>query len=708
MIITSQNAQLDVMVLIDLSGVNPVIQLTNLSTSDPSQSPLVPLDYLTWALNIASPDGTPIYTSDITAPFETGVWTNATITNAWPRPFNQIEWSGADYTIDFTILDNSTNKTYNLNKVATICPPTGLTKQQRDMFGRVSLVVETICERSSLYIQDKANKTYRGVIGITQASYLAVDYPRSPDGTLPTPFTITNFSSDALVPITFNAKGYHASYYTIIQYDLQDNVFLKLRYVAQSDFDVTCNADLCAVDCQITGLINEINSSSCDDLTEANRKLMIVSAKAHQAAIGIKYPSCGIDVPGLIAEIVSIGGYQCDCSSTSDGLGERSTVIDGVLYNVVIEGGDITGHFEKTDNNITLFISDKTYTFSICSDSHTSAFEVRPSTSGSNKNFCLYVNKNTLASEILTEISDDINLLNQLNNLVNTGSQVLISVDGGCVIETNPVGDYLWTLTGIPASGTFAALVSILANGTTKPLNYLFNQSNLSAFQNYLNTLGLGVFTVAYSGGTVTINSGANPNNFSALKYNAGSGVVIADQAVTNVGVQPIPVEQYIQAIILKFCALDDTMMVTSDDYQICYIDGNGNKQIETVSAGAELTSFIASLNAANCTTVDYIIKLKSASCDTIKTTFVSSTAPITATDFLLGTRNGSCARISPIELLAYAIKNIDATTLTLLCNTIIQCGAGKQCEPYDYLEAELLPHDTTCSYVVGIQGTWS
>jgi hypothetical protein len=145
---------LEVRVSFDLSGTAPVINLTNASTGNPASSPAPVLSDLIWVLNIFSPTGTPIYQSDFTTPWKPagqGAWTTAQITNPWPNPFNQIEWS--NYRVEFQVKDTVGN-IYDLNKAAEICRPAGNNKNYQDTFGHVKLGVETLCERSSLYIQD--------------------------------------------------------------------------------------------------------------------------------------------------------------------------------------------------------------------------------------------------------------------------------------------------------------------------------------------------------------------------------------------------------------------------------------------------------------------------------------------------------------------------------------------------------------------------
>jgi len=696
-------SNLQVLTLFDISGTNPVINLTNQSTGDH-------LDQLTWVLNIYSPTGTPIFQSDFDTPWEIGEWTTEAITNAWPRPFGQIEWSGADYQVEFQVKD-STGAIYYLNQAATICRPVGNTKKSTNTYGQVALQVRVLCDQASLYISDLTSKTYNGIKGTNLSDYVAVDYPRDPSGNLPAPAVVTSFVDNAIIPISYNADGYVATYYTIYQYDLGNNTQLKIRYTAQVKFNVRCNAQLCAIACQIDGLTGYIESGACDGIEEARQKLQLITAKAIKAQIAVEYPTCGLDVNELLDEIAIIGGYECACGDATTGIGSQSTLIDGVTFAVNNVGGDVHGSFSQEGNNVVLSIYDRTYTFSICEDSDTEAFAFNSSISSYTNNICLSVSRSVLAEELLTTIKNDVDLTNLFNSIVaiNTGG-FMVSVDGKCVLTTNPTTDYQWFLENIPPSTTFATVNQITNGITAVPLNFSFNQTNLPALQTYLNTKGLGTFTVTTgTSGEVVISSNSNTNNLSNLFYNRGTGLLIATQTSQASGVQQFTANEVLQAIIDYLCGITDAEVVTSAEYEICYIDAGGVKQTETVDAATDLSTFISALLSRGCTTIDYILNLKaSVDCDTIKTVFPSSTNQLQPSDYVLGTKSGQCAQVGGLEWFQWILNNMDSTTKTLFCQVVMSCGEGLQCSAYNEFEITVSEHSTTCPAITGIIGHFS
>jgi hypothetical protein len=674
---------LEVKCTFDLTGTSPLITLVNQTTPNPNVSPTPPLTDLVWVLNIYSPTGTPIFQSDFDNPWITGLWTTEQITSAWPRPFGQIEWSGSPYRVEFQVKDSDGN-IYDLNKSGTICRPVGNNKSSTNTFGVVALTVDVLCERASLYIKDNTSKTYQGIEGVLSSSYLAVDYPRDPTGVRPDPFIITSFVTDALVPFTYNGNGYEATYYSIYTYDLGDNVFLVIRYTAQVTFPVQCNIDLCPLACEVKALEDNIKSGNCTNIEEAKRKLSLITPMLLRAFIARANPTCGIDLPALVEEIKEIGGFSCDCVNGSSGIGSQSALIDGLLFTVNNEGGDVVASFSVTGNNVVLNIKDKSYTFGQCSDSQSSAILLVPTTSGTNTNVCLKVNVSGLAQDIYNATANNTTLLNLFNSLVINGGFTL-QVDGKCVITTGACS-YTWKMTDIP-SVTNATLTFISVGGVFQVINYAFNTSTLTQLQTHLNTLGLGTFVVTdLGGGEVLISTDNNPLDLGNMVYSPDGNKRYAIYTRDCGGAQLLTPSQIVQAIIDYLCALDDSQVKTSQAYTICWIDPVTKAvQTQVVDAGTALTDFIVALLADGCNTITYIMTLKELNCANIQDIFLPSEQTMQEDDYLLGTKVGSCARIYPVELglqiLNYGIYNkqfMDALAVAIALN-----AGGKMCEPY-------------------------
>lgn len=679
---------LEVKCTFDLTGANPVINLVNQSSANPNVSPVPDLSDLIWVLNIYSPTGTPIFSSDFTTPWKNtgdGDWTTAQITAGWPRPFGQIEWS--DYRVEFQVKD-TVGTVYDLNKSAEICRPAGNNKNYQDTFGHVKLGVETLCERSSLYIQDSDSKLYQGHTGVNQSSYLAVDYPRDATGTLPAPYILATFITDALVPFYQNGE-HEATYYSIWRYDLGDNVFIDIRYTAQVAFPVQCNIDLCPIACEVAALEQSITNGTCANVADAQRKLNLITPKLLRAFIAKQNPTCGIDLPALIDEIKAIGGFTCDCNTGSSGIGTAGVSIPPFIFSVNNEGGDVVASFSVTDGNVVLNIKDKHYSFTQGTD----AIQLLTVVGATTNVISLDIDLDQLAEDIYNTTAASPTLLNlfcQLSALCGGVGGGTIAVDGKCIISNNAC-DIEWVLAGITGSNAYFSFLQV--SGVYQPANFIFNNTapSLAALQTYLNTLGYGTFVVTNLGsGNIQVATTANTFNLGDMVYRDSSGSNVKKTAVVTKNCNALAAltpSQIVQAIIDWLCPLGDEKVYTSEDYTICYVDpATQTKKTETVPAASLLPTFFQALMDRGCNTVDFIMSLKSVNCAAIQALFTPSVALMGANDFVLATKQGNCARVGPVELGLRQLQlgAYDQNFITAFCTLVQICAGGKICQPYN------------------------
>ncbi len=694
---------LSVAVTFDISGTTPSILLENQS-SGPNMA------NVSYAFIVKSPSQTFIHDGNINAPDITGVWTTSTLSDAWPRPFNQIEWSGAPYTFQVVAKDSDGNVYYGPTQSAAICRPNGNLPTSKNTFGLSSVLVQVKCDQGRIFFQDTTNSSYKGLEGTIGSSVLRVNFPMDETGTVPAPFVGANFST-ALVPVTYSGKGYQYLATSIYEYELGEDTFVRIKYLKSDTFGVWCNIDLMPLICEYQKLIDSIETGNCANAEEANRKLMLINPKFSMVVMGMFQPLTGIDVPLLIEEIKEIGGFVCDCCNAATGIvPTNSSVIDGYNFSVTSLGGDVEGSFAKNGNNIVLSLSDVSYVFKMCdgSPAQSTAFEVFPSVSGDGytKTYCLYVDIVTLAEEILTAISTDANLVNLFNSIVNSSGEggFDLIVDGGCIFDSSASCNYTFALASIPVNTTFAILSSIQTlSGNITP-NFAFNLTNLAALQTYLNTLGIGTFTVTNpSGQNVSIVSNANSNNLLGMLYKNPT-TTVAGLTKDCTGYVPISANQVVQNIITYLCAIDDSQVATSDDYQICYINPTtGVQEIATVAAGAPLSEFLAELNTRGCQTINYILSLSATNCAAIKALFPTSNIAMQANDLFLGTKGGACAGMTPIEAFLYLLSygQYNAEVLNAFCAMVNLCSGGSPCAAYTIFSAEVVDGSPTSDLIV-------
>lgn len=685
----------------DISNSTPNIYLQNLSTGSG-------LANCTWWFVALSPTGTFIHNGSETSPDKTGVWATATLADAWPRPFNSIEWSGAPYSFQVFVKDGSGNIYSNEPQTASICRPYGNTQSSKNTFGLASANVSVKCQEARIFFEDTTYHSYKGSDGIEVGSVLKVQYPIDETGNIPTPFSMADFST-ALVPISYSSNTYQFWQYSIYDYDLGNNTTVRIKYQVIQPFAVWCNIDLEPLVCEFNKLIDEVQNGNCLDVTEANKKLVLISPKMFLVFMGIMQPLTGIDVPSLIDEIKTIGGFTCDCCSAPTGIiPQTSSIIDGYNFAINPVCGDISGSVSVNGTNITFNLQDVSYVVSVANESpsETTAFSFVPSVNGCQKRYALKIDGNQLAFDILNIVKNDSTLVNLLNSIVNvnTGNFTLL-VDGGCIFQTSSSCDYTFDILHVPVSSTYALLTSINGN----PVNFAFNQTNLPALQTYLNALGYGTFVVTNpNSGEVLISSTGNTHSLTGITYSVSTTSYIAAMTRNCTGYTPISANQAVQLIINYLCGINDSKIETSEDYEICYIDPVFKIQkTVTVSAGAALSDLITELLARGCDTVNYVIGISASTCAAIKALFpIDTTKIMQSNDVVLGTKQGLCSSIFPVELGTKILQfgATDNNFFAAFCALVSQCAGGSPCAPFNYFYLTVpysSPTDDTMDIVV-------
>lgn len=691
---------LSVQATFDISGTLPAVNLVNLSTGSG-------LANCFWAFVVTSPSGTFIHDGDINSPDISGTWSTHVLSDAWPRPFSQIEWSGAPYNSYVICKDSNGNIFTGVNQPATICRPAGNTSTSKNTYGLAAANVSVKCQEGRVYFEDNTYHSYKGSDGTQIASSLTVVYPIDETATIPPKFVATNFTT-ALVPISYSSNNYQFLQYSVYDYDFGNNTLVRIRYQTLQTFAVWCNVDLMPLICEYNKLIDSVQNGSCTDVNAANQILSIISPKMVLLFMGVLQPLTGVDVPALIEEIKTIGNWDCDCCSAASGIiPQTSSIVDG--YNFLINKvcGDINGTVTTNGYNITFNLQDVSYVVTIATESpsETTAFSFEPTVAGCQKTYALKIDGHQLAYDILNIIKSDSALVNLFNSIVNvnTGNFTLL-VDGKCIFRTSSSCDYTFTLNNIPASGTFAILTGISGN----TLNFAFNEANLTALQSYLNALGYGTFVVTNpSANVVVLTSTGNTNNLTSVEYNVASTNYSAAMTRNCTGYTPLSANQVVQNIIDYLCGITDADIETAADYTICYVDPISKiKQQVTVSAGASLADFITELLARGCNTVDYVLGLSATTCAAIKALFPGSIKILQPSDVILGTKQGDCAGIGPVELgtkiLQYGLTDVDF--MTALCAAVTACGGGSPCAAFNYFYLTVpyaSPSDDTMDIIV-------
>ena len=714
-------SSLAVRVTFDISGTTPSISLVNLSTGSH-------LQLCSWAFTAYSPSVTPIHLGDINDPDidpSSSAWTTYVLSDTWPKnPYNsyQVEWSGAEYIFFVTVKDSIGNiytTQYTNSQKVSIAPPPNLSQDYLSYFGIASSNVSVQCNNGAVFFMDNTDFTYQGSGGTKLSSTLLVSYPLDNTGSRQADFNLINYSS-ALVPVTINSPNYQFIQSSIYDYDYGNDTHVKIRYQLSGTFGVWCGINLLPLVAVLTKYFYKIATNGFSDMASAQKRGVLILFEYAMIETGILQPLAGAcDIPEHIRNIENLTGFECfsECCNAQSGIIPQSgsSVIGG--YNFIVNklGGSISSAsiFTTNGNNITLNIGDVTYIVDITANSPAdiTALKVTPQTTGDGftKYYYLEIDGQTLATELVPIIKNNAEIYNAWLLLFgNTNSSFKVAVDGACIFTTTNACDFTFGLSNIPASTTYALLNSIKIGSTAQPLNFAFNLTNLSALQSYLNGVGYGIFIVTNLGsGNIRITSSTNTNNITALNYKVANTIYTADLTRACTGYEQKEAQEVLQNMIYWMCTQNDTQIVTSETYTICYIDAQGVRQTTVIDAGQDLSVFIASLLEAGCTTIDYLLTSGGGvNCTNMVSLFPATTQKVDANTLLYGNKIG-CAGITAIELFQYMLSLTDTKTKQLFCDFVTSCGAGLACESISF-NLLVTPSDTACSSIVGINYTLS
>lgn len=691
-------AILDFSVMLDMSLADPSISVTNLSTG------LVPAN-LKWVFKVLSPSGTPIHEGSFDAPDIDGTaFSTFNFSGEIPMPFGQLEFSkNSSYSVKVSVQDSDDN-VFELSKAASICKPVG--NNGKNNFGLADIAIESKCSLGKLYITDQTDLIYKGITGTKVSTEGSLSYPKNESGVAPADVAFTLMP--VLLPIQTGGNGYGLYVAHIYQYDLGDYFYVKVRYSFNNkSFPVWCNYDLCPLICEFDKLMVLVDKE-CDDQLKAGhqKKLALINAKLMKCVIGILQPLCGFDVPKLIEEIKEIGGFTCDCCRPQ-GISTVGAVTDAnISLSVNKLGGDAEMSWTANgDGSFTLNYSDYTYTFSICEDSGSEAFEYKSTTVGYVKDTCLKVNIVTLATEIFTEAQNNQTIINMINSIVN---QTQLNCSG-----IDPKGIYAATCnytvqlpTGTP--GDF--VVNVVINGVerTAPDGLLLIQD--ANIQSWLNTLSLGTFTAVYNVGTnlLTISSTGNTNSVSSIKVEGSASrprIVSFSNTCGNICT-------ILQNIINYLFSLNMFQVQLGQKINVCSLDGNGQIVATSYEATDSAWNLAAGMAAAICSLADQIGR-RGVNATNLKAQFAEFTGGVpVAGDYFLMSKNGILTKI-PLEKAALSIFSLlssDVDVKNKYCEGSL-CSSVANCSPVNDLAVS--PGDTsaeaTWTGVVGAVGyRWS
>lgn len=688
---------LDFEVLLDISGASPVLTITNLSTmANPAN--------LDWAFEILSPSGTPVHSGNFTTPDVDGVWNTPFVKNSnFPKPAGQIEWGTFNVKVQ---VKDALGVINGHTKPVKICRPSGNKPENKNTFGAAHVELMVRCKEAQVFFQDTTSYSYQGIAGVAVTKTLRMINPANETGAGSSTL-INNFSS-ILVPIIQTGPGYQYFQVSVMDYLLGDNVTVRVKYIGNNTFNVSCNLDLTPIACELNKLISDVQNGSCADAKVAEKNISIVSAKLHVATVGIMFPLSGIDPYKTIEEIKDITGWECECCPS--GVTPMASIASNNMAYLLT--GNIAGQFSIQGDTVVLNLEGATSEFSICPDNEIPGFEIIPTVDGGLTKYCFKTSRDLVANSILTYIQSNTALLNLLNSMMVVGvSNVNVTVDGKCVIENRDICDYIFSSVALGVTD-MAQIISIhLEDGTVKSVNYIFDQTNAAAVKAALDALNIGTFVVAMAGGKMEITSVANPNAITKIIYRTiDGGVTSVDRSIdiTKVCVPgaTIPLGTFAQKMIDFVCGMILGQIKTGKGLSINILRVLGGV-VETLTVSSDKSALYlieAILDSYN-KLVEVVRGIPALSCDALKVIFTDSGLDPTIVpghDVLYGTIGKQCHPVTYEKLAAriFTIAQQDQVVKNLFCQASLAC-ATPVCAPVANMTAVYNPGTSVLSGVI-------
>jgi hypothetical protein len=373
----------------DLSTVTPTMKIVNLSTGSN-------LAGCTWWFVVKTPSGTVVHQGSESSVDKTGVWADHSFTETWPQPFGQIEWSGADYSATLYVKDSEDN-IFSETHLTGICRPAGSCEANGWNFGEISLVTIMKCQSGKLFVEDKTNYVYKTFTGAVVSKEFKLIYPPDSTGSIPAPYELSGFTH-ASIPITYSGK-YILYADTVKAYTYANGDIVTIKYKKTIDLAVNCDADLCPLICDYQRLITEVNSTN----DPAKRRLLdIITAKISVAIIAQVNPACGIDLPALIEEIKTLGGWTCECFPAKGINAAGSVSGGGTISNIQINDtcGQAAGTGTLEDGNLLLELQRIAHVVVAHADATAVGFTITSETEDCVTTHTLNVNLDTLIAAV--------------------------------------------------------------------------------------------------------------------------------------------------------------------------------------------------------------------------------------------------------------------------------------------------------------------
>lgn len=589
------------------------------------------------------------------------------------------------------IMRDSDGTDYTINLTKNICQPK-LLNPKGYIDGSMAILVDcyspaiTISEETVLVYNDKkpSSVTKDGNLFYPQGTLSEVDFNF-------TPFKISG-----------NGDVYTGKYLikntTTADYDLDDHVFVELKYFTNKYFDVDCNSSLSSIMCCISD-VKDILDKHPDTERGLDAKTKLDRASI-PLFVALTKERLGQRAYEEVKEIRDI--LDCDCNCVP-ALIEPSIVGSGSGSgnDIVVSGaGAVSVTVSSSGSTTNYLVSAKTV--QVTKDVSETGFSIQKVESTYGTIYKLTINYDALSENILNIIKGSDELTTLLQSIIGgvNGGVDLSGLNTSCVAELTNCSYSL-----IEPTNSIKTVISITIAGVVynAPTGLLL--TNTAGISSWLNGLSKGTFVVsADSGaGTVTISSANNANLITQFIMTAG-GVALNRQFSRSC----IGLVQFLNAITDYICDLDATQVKFGRNGKtICSFDSQGNPVATPIDPDIFVDELLSQILAQQCVLFNKINGILS-TCASFKQAFSISTATLLDTDGLFGLKGDGCARILFPDLAGILLTKIGAVSALRdqFCALVALCSAPTCSAPTNV--SAVFTAGAICSPITNLTGSVS
>ena len=558
--------------------------------------------------------------------------------------------------------------------VKEVCQPKGFTDEGY-VGGEMMLISD--CNNDSLTVKELTVFSYQDKEPLSKSTDGTLYYPQGTKADV-------NFSFTPFSDTNIYTGYYKIDNTTTATYDLSDGFFVNIAYATVFSKELTCTKAMEELLCCITDY-KAVMSKHCGDAIGDS-----MQEKWNKASLsfftGWLKETVGQDASKEAKEVREI--LNCKCTNKGIKKVQKNTPLNQII--TIAQAGGTTVTSSVVGNTKQYTIASKTYSLAKGNPLDL-AFDVTQSNTsqyGVQNTLTFYYDK--IAEYVYTATSNSDELLAQLNALIQSSGIDLSNVDGKCIIDLSS-SNYFLTKSFPSNSATIKSIkINNVVHTATSPIVI----SNESSIESWLNGLSLGTFIVGYSVNDnkyySNILSVDNANTLNEVVYSLNGTDVTVTFQKTNKSVVAL-----FQALINYMCELDAGKVVLGGALPVYTIDGNGNLVTTTYPSETSTFTYLDALAAASLDMTNRVRNATTLTCNTIKALFPSSSSVMQATDYVIGTKGGLCARIPIVELGTRIFENgiYNQDFVNSVCNVVSVCGSGKICEPFTNLGVATLEH---------------